>query len=94
MKILPVAEEALDSGRRAAAGARPGTAGISALVDLLAPAIEKHSYLGSAVKNGTKQIKQLIRQQFMSLDLLTGERQAIEFGSAGSGMTPLAMKRA
>jgi hypothetical protein len=71
----------------------PGTQGIHALVELLAPTFELRSFLGSELQVQTQEIKHLTEQQFMALDLLSREPKAIIYGCAGSGKTLLALEK-
>ncbi len=73
---------------------RPGTEGINALVDLLAPvsAVPRFA-LGSAMRQDELELARLTERQFRALGMLQQLKRVRVGGCAGSGKTMLAMQK-
>ncbi|MBA2278066.1 MAG: AAA family ATPase [Chloroflexia bacterium] len=74
--------------------ARPGDAGVAALVALLRPTIElARPGLAGAIKGERDELLRLTEQQIALLDFLGSHRRVAISGTAGSGKTVLALEQ-
>ncbi|NLV73435.1 MAG: ATP-binding domain-containing protein [Chloroflexi bacterium] len=71
-----------------------GSAGITALIDVLSPSREIRRLLSADISHEAQEMLELTDNQFRLLDILTYQRRVAVSGCAGSGKTTLAIEQA